>query len=216
MAPLALVYRGRATCPGCPEAVARLLHASGFQVAYVGDSEEYPLTAESMARAAVYAQPGGGELRPAWRRMRSHADTIRDFVRSGGQYLGFCLGGYLAGEDPGFGLFDGEVLQYVRSQGAEIRTVRPTVLELDWSGNSRRIYFQDGCAFRTGRRGDVVARYRNGLAAAVVSPFGEGRLAVVGPHPEATDDWYRDDDLIPVNPPTLDLGLDLISRLTAW
>jgi hypothetical protein len=40
-----------------------------------------------------------------------------------------------------------------------------------------------------------------------VNRFGNGRVAVTGPHPEATDDWYADYGL-PVHH-TRDLALDL-------
>jgi len=217
VAPLALVYRGRATVPGCPEAVARLLRTSDvpLRVAYVGEHEEYPLTPEVLAGTTVYAQPGGGELGPAWRRMRGHAAAIRTFVRSGGRFVGFCLGGYLAGHSPGFGLLDGDAHQYVRSAGAETVSERPAILEVTWAQRPRRIYFQDGCAFAVGPHTEVIARYRNGEPAAVVNPFGAGRVAAVGPHPEATDDWFLDEGLEPVRPLTHDLGLDLLRRLMA-
>lgn len=62
MQPKALVYRGPATCDGCPEAVAHLLRTSpsNFSVDYVGPKEKIKLTAEVLSKVAVYAQPGGG------------------------------------------------------------------------------------------------------------------------------------------------------------
>lgn len=214
MAPLALVYRGRAASPGCPEAVVRLLRASGgFRIAYVGHREEFPLTEAALAQAVLYAQPGGGELEAAWRRMRRHADPIRSFVRSGGRYVGFCLGGYLAGRSPGFGLLDGDAHQYIATDGAETHSERSTIVEIDWAGQHRWLYFEDGCAFNVGSSTEIVARYRNGRAAAVVGSYGAGRVAAVGPHPEATDDWFWDEGLSPVHPPGLDLGIDLVRRV---
>lgn len=51
MAPLALVYRGKAARPaGCSEAVAALLRgaAHGFDVRFVGPGEELPLDRKSV------------------------------------------------------------------------------------------------------------------------------------------------------------------------
>jgi hypothetical protein len=100
---VALVYRGPAALPGCPEAVADLLRQSrwGFTVAFVGPKEARGLGPDALAGAVLYAQPGGGELGPAWRKMRAHSRTVQGFVRDGGKYLGFCLGTYLAGASPG-------------------------------------------------------------------------------------------------------------------
>ena len=62
---LALVYRGPAARPAaCSDAVAALLASSpvGFDVRYVGPDGDMPLTADVLATASLYAQPGGGEL----------------------------------------------------------------------------------------------------------------------------------------------------------
>lgn len=213
-APLALIYRGPAAAPGCPEAVARVLRTAGFDVAYAGRGGDVPLSAHSLAQASVYAQPGGGSLRSAWRHLRRDADVITDYVSGGGRYLGFCLGAYLAGHTPGLGLLDGDADQYIASPGAEIAHESAAVLEVTWAGHPRRVYFQDGCTFTHGAQTEVVARYANGAPAAVVNGYGRGRVAAVGPHPEAADDWYSDDGL-PAEPSTDDLALDLVRRLVA-
>lgn len=220
-APLALVYRGPAARPAaCSDAVAALLRGSprGFDVRFVGPGGDLPLTPATLARAAIYAQPGGGNLRPAYRRMRKHRDAIRDYVAGGGRYLGVCLGGYLAGATPGFGLLPGDTDQYVTSRGATTRTLDDTVVEVVWRGRRRRLYFQDGPVFvldpgalTPAAGGTVVASYPNGEIAAMVARFGNGRVAVVGPHPEATPDWFMDSGL--PNEPALDLGQDLIETV---
>ncbi|WP_425310092.1 BPL-N domain-containing protein [Ammonicoccus fulvus] len=215
---LALVYRGPASLPGCPEAVASLLRASpwGFDVRFVGPKESTALGPQSLASAVVYAQPGGGELLRAYRKMRRSAAAITDFVQGGGRYLGFCLGAYLAGETPGFGLFPGDTDQYATSRGADVRTEEETTVEVTWAGRPRRLYFQDGPWFDLdGDRGaaTVLARYHNDLPAAVVADCGAGRVGLVGPHPEATPDWFTDAGLPVPEPLGLDLGLDLIDRV---
>ncbi len=212
-APLALVYRGPAARPSaCSDAVADLLRSSshGFDVRFVGPEGELPLKSKTLAHATIYAQPGGGELAPAYRRMRKHQSTIRQYVADGGRYLGFCLGGYLAGSTPGFGLLPGDTDQYIISSDATTRGTHDTIIEVLWRGQRRRMFFQDGPIFLLDSYAGVtvLARYSNNKIAAVVAPFGHGRVAVVGPHPEATPDWYVDAGLS--QEPTLDLGNDLI------
>lgn len=216
--PLALVYRGPASTCGCPEAVAHLLQTSrwALDVRYVGPRERLRLEPDVFAAAAVYAQPGGGSLRAAYREMRRHANLIRDYVRGGGRYLGFCLGAYLAGETPGFGLLPGDADRYIDSPGATTRTSAPAVIAVRWAGQRRLVYFQDGPVLLLDpARGPatVVARYENLLPAAVVAPYGAGAVGVVGPHPEATADWFHDDGLAVPQPLALDLGQDLIDRV---
>ncbi|MFH9673378.1 BPL-N domain-containing protein [Streptomyces sp. NPDC017405] len=214
--PLALVYRGPAALPGCPEAVAYLL-ASGprdLDVRYTGPQEKLPLSAATLSQAVLYAQPGGGTLGSAYRILRPQRRAIREFVHGGGHYLGFCLGGYLAGATPGFGLLPGDTDQYIATAGATVQDEGSTVVRVTWRGSPRSVYFQDGPVFLlapdAGAR--ILARYDNGAPAALVTRFGAGRVAVTGPHPEATDDWYTDHGL-PVQH-TLDLARDLVEA--AW
>lgn len=219
--PTALVYRGPASSEGCPEAVGRLLEAQSFRVVYCGPDEEVDVSAESLAGAQVYAQPGGGSLRPAWRHTRDYAPALRDFVSAGGNYLGFCLGAYLAGDDPGYALFPGQVRQYIGTAGATITDTKSTVVGVDWRGDSRSLYFQDGASFTvpdddwSAVGGEVLARYRNGAVAAVVAPHGRGRIGLVGPHPEADASWYRAAGLRSPAGDNFDLAHDLIGATLA-
>ncbi|WP_163509207.1 BPL-N domain-containing protein [Fodinicola acaciae] len=212
--PLALVYRGPAACSGCADAVAKLLRnsPSHFRVMFVGPDGDQPLSAATLKTAVVYAQPGGGSLDPAWRRMRHYADDIRAWVRGGGTYLGFCLGGYLAGATPGFGLLPGDTNAYIDSRGATVASSDDTVVAVTWRGQRRHMYFQDGPIFqlRRGSTATVLATYPTGAAAAVATTYGRGRVGVVGPHPEADQSWYSDARLDNPDGVRPDLGYDLI------
>ncbi|MFJ9030549.1 BPL-N domain-containing protein [Streptomyces sp. NPDC102274] len=197
---LALVYRGRTQEDmDCADTVVGLLSRGpwGLDVRTSGPRGELPLSSGTLARARMYAQPGGGSLSPAYQELRQHSGAIRDFVEDGGRYLGFCLGGYLAGRDEGFGLLSGEVDQYIVSPGATVTTEDNALVEIEWRGRPRTVFFQDGPYFSLRRDPGttVLARYTNGLAAALVTSYGAGRVAVVGPHPEATGDWFEDPPL---------------------
>lgn len=211
--PLALVYRGPAACDGCAESVAALLGSSpaGFRTEYCGPDEDRDITPETLAEAAVYAQPGGGSVNRAWRRLGDHAEVIRGFVRDGGHYLGFCLGAYLAAE-PGFGLIDGQVDQYINTAGASVDSTDDTVVEVRWRDRVRHMYFQDGPIFRlrSGAPATVLATYDNGEPAAVITTYGAGRVGLVGPHPEADESWYDEAGLTNPDGVNFDLGHDLI------
>ena len=216
---LALVYRGPAAKPvECSEAAAELLRTSPrrFDVRYVGPKERLELDDDSLRSAALYVQPGGGTLSHGYRNMKQYRWQIRRYVESGGRYVGFCLGGYLAGATPGFALLPGDTDQYIATAGATVRSTDETVVEVLWRGRARFLYFQDGAMFllRPNASGvEVLARYRGGEIAALVAPFGAGRVAVAGPHPEATPDWYRDAGLR--DPHGVDLGHDLIEAVMA-
>lgn len=216
--PVALVYRGPAACDGCAESVAALLESAPtpMRAVYCGPDEDVDITEESLAGALVYAQPGGATVGPAWRKMRRHAPELRDWVAGGGTYLGFCLGAYLAGDDPGFGLFPGRVSQYIGTQDSTLHDTDPGIVEVSWRDQRRHMYFQDGTVFAApnddwdGIGATVLARYPNDTVAAVVTPFGAGRVGLVGPHPEADASWYRKPGLSNPDGIRFDLGHDLV------
>lgn len=212
---MALVYRGPESVPGCPEAAAELVRSAPgpLRAVFCGPDEEVPLTAASLAGCALYVQPGGGGLEQAWGAMRRHADDIRAYVHGGGGYLGICLGGYLAGRDPGFGLLSGQIDQYVVQPRAAVRGSRDTVTAVNWRDERRHLYFQDGPCFTPRARDHVLATYEDAdgdTCAALVARYGSGRVGVVGPHPEADRQWYDDEGLPAPDRTGADLGHDLL------
>nr|WP_271212797.1 BPL-N domain-containing protein [Rhodococcus wratislaviensis]GLK39508.1 hypothetical protein GCM10017611_63790 [Rhodococcus wratislaviensis] len=215
--PRALVYRGPASVAGCPEAVAALLASSKwhFDVHFVGPDETLHLTDPVLSGAALYAQPGGGTLQDAYRHLKKHKPQIQNYVRSGGRYLGICLGGYLAGATPGFALIPGDADQYASSPGASITTTSDTIAAVRWRGRRTYAYFQDGPYFwlHDDARATVLATYPDGRVAALTAPYGQGRVAVVGPHPEADRSWYDDSHLTNPDGIHFAMGHDLIDTV---
>lgn len=217
--PLALVYRGPAGCHDCSQAVAGLLARSkwNFRVEYVGPNEPLHLTAALLKTATLYAQPGGdGDLDTAYAHMKPDAPLIQNFVRAGGHYLGFCMGGYLAGATPGFKLLPGDTDEFIITKGASVKTVADTTTQIYWRKQLRTMYFQDGPYFILYHRPaklTILARYTNGKIAALVTPYGKGKVGVVGPHPEATAEWYSRYHLVAPAGLNNDLGQDLIDTV---
>lgn len=221
--PIALVYKdddGPAGCDGCAEAVAALLQSDTtyhFDVRYVGPNESLSVQAGlSLPGVVLYAQPGGnGTVETAYAEMRKDVPALRSFVKNGGRFLGFCMGGYLEGTGPGFNLLSevgGDTDEYTTSPGATVTTDVNTVIQVLWRGTPRSIFFQDGnyFTFQNGTNGaTVLATYTNGEVAAVVAPYGKGKVGGVGPHPEADTTWYRAYNLTYPGS-TADLGHDLI------
>ncbi|MBW0103103.1 BPL-N domain-containing protein [Pseudonocardia sp. KRD291] len=213
--PLALIYRGGpVTTEGSPETLESLLRASPlkFRTAFVGP-DDGELSESALSGAAVYVQPGGGTVDEAWPTMEQHSAVVQRFVEAGGAYLGFCLGAYLAGPDRGFGLLEGSAVPYVGTEGATVDDGSETTVTVNWRGAERQLYFQDGAAFRlpANSRADVLARYTNGLPAALVQKAGKGRIGLVGTHPEANEHWVSGDGFVD----NRDLAQDLVSTTYA-
>ncbi|WP_328825315.1 BPL-N domain-containing protein [Tomitella gaofuii] len=216
--PLALVYRGPASVPGCPEAVAGLLEScpTPYTVRYCGPDERRQLSSASLAQASLFAQPGGGSIADAWPHLRDHAAAVRGFVAGGGAYLGFCLGAYLAAERWGYGVFSGEAVRYIRSPGSTVQDTDDTIVDIDWRGEHKTMYFQDGPQFTSPPEASaaVLGRYNTGAIAALVAAYGSGAVGLVGPHPEANRWWYGPGL---TNPQGIDfsMGYDLVTTTAA-
>jgi hypothetical protein len=216
---LALVYRGPVVgCDGCSEAIANVLTSSGhgLDVQFVGPNEKLALSAATLKSAAVYAQPGGdgdvGDSEDIVEAQLGGTTVMADWVKAGGRFYGTCMGGYFAAAAqkayprvsdrrwPGFGLLEGTVGEWIESEGASITNDKDSIVEVLWKGQPRRIYFQDGPYFLLDAsekaQANILATYAsNGQPAVVVAPLGGGKVAVVGPHLEAEQDWYDSEGL---------------------
>ena len=237
--PVALVYRGPAACDGCPEAAANMLarQPQHFVIRYIGPRERLRFSAQTLQGAALFVLPGGGnDVEQAWRDLVKEsgfsAALVRDYVREGGRYLGICMGGYLAGTTGGNGglrLLPGDSAGYVGSPGASVHTTGDTLVRVTWLGGHRprprMMFFQDGPSFRLSdprtspqaRAAVVLARYHSAgqPIAMMITRYGRGRVAVSGPHPEATRDWYTSNGLTPWYAADIDIGNTLIATLMA-
>ncbi|EME39898.1 hypothetical protein DOTSEDRAFT_178749 [Dothistroma septosporum NZE10] len=226
----ALVYRGPAACDGCPESVADLLESSPskIEVTYAGPDEDTKLTAEALSNVDIYAHPGGGDMDDAWKHMKGYKANIRNFVEQGGRYMGFCLGAYLAGHSPGFDLLDkkDDTDAECDEPGAQIDDEREAVIQVDWTFSTgpgrgstdlnRWLYFQDGAVIELSKKSSatVLGRYSATQdVAASLSTFGKGWVGLVGPHPEAGQDWYDRQNFKNPDGIRFDIGHDFVETV---
>lgn len=117
--------------------------------------------------------------------MKINGQRIRNFVASGGHYLGICMGAYWADTDY-LGLLNNvRVEQYIRHPTACTRRPHAKQMPVTWNDQQLGMYFYDGCTF-DGYGYDVVARYSNGSPMAIM----QDRIGLIGCHPEADQHWY--------------------------
>lgn len=135
----------------------------------------------------MIAVPGGiGDADSYNYLMRVHAQTIRNYVASGGRYLGICMGAYWADTDY-FGLLNGvRAQQYIKHPTACTRRPHAKEMSVKWEGISTSMYFYDGCTYY-GTGFDTVATYPNGAPMAIM----QDKIGLIGCHPEANKHWYE-------------------------
>ena len=133
--------------------------------------------------------PGGvGDSDRFSRVLRSNVDGVRNYIKSGGRYLGICMGAYWADAYYFNLLSNVRAEQYIKQPGTCTRRPHPKAVEINWKGEQERMYFYDGCAFVGDGDMEVVATYKSGHPAAII----QGRIGAIGIHPESEEYWYSD------------------------
>lgn len=233
--PVALIYSGPGSCvqepgsTGCTEAARAIAESMGYEVRLVG-----PKTfIESDFKAAkVWIQPGGRAKIQQLEMAQALKDRIVKFVASGGGYVGFCAGGFMATESfgweaptgafevKGLGLLKGKSTYYDSFDKELDEKMLAKIIRTKWNNRVRDIYWELGPYFKseTFDHADVVAEYpaltgdKEKKALALRSTFGKGKVFVSATHPEAPADWfsyYRLND-------TDGLDFDLAQEMIAW
>lgn len=129
-------------------------------------------------------------------RLRSGgAQTLTSTPAAGGagHYVGFCLGAYLAGSNPGMGLLaPGDTDEHDHTRSALVTSAAEGVIRVCWGRAVRYQYAQDPpyvIPFGTGGE-QVLSRFTNHEINALVRPYQHRSVGVVGTHSEADRSWY--------------------------
>jgi glutamine amidotransferase-like uncharacterized protein len=221
--PIALIYDDSSThC--CANSIADAIKNDpnqNFKTILVGPKTTTTLAQGfAMQNVKLFVEPGGtgGEVKE-YSAQKGNKTMIQNFVKNGGRYLGSCMGAYLAGQTsgsvwPGFDLLPAIVEEYVTTPGAETTSYDNVNITVNWGGQTRKIFFQDGPDFiiNSGATGvNLLATYITGQPAAFVSPYGSGKVGVQGPHTEADQTWYT--GTLPWPGSTQDLFNNLLDTL---
>nr|WP_314557998.1 BPL-N domain-containing protein [uncultured Pseudomonas sp.] len=197
------VYRGPAACEGCAEAIKAAIERLGstYQIDFLGPNERLDISRTSLQRYEAYVQPGGGQDIPAALSSmgQDRIAAIRAYVAQGGQYLGICMGAYLADVD-NLGLLDVALDSEVGRPGFPVTSIEDSAVLVKWGGREHHLFYQDGPYLPqgTGIGFRVIGSYGNGDIAAARYRFGAGVVVLSGPHPEADESWFQDAQ-VPMN-----------------
>ena len=135
----------------------------------------------------IVAVPGGfGDASSFDRLFKANQNSVKQFVRNGGKYLGICMGAYWAGTHYLNLLDNVEAVQYITQPNTD--TCRPHAkdITIEWQGHPNRMFFYDGCALVGSGQYNTIATYANGNAMAVI----QKNIGLIGCHPEAESFWY--------------------------
>lgn len=136
----------------------------------------------------IVAIPGGiGDSDTFRYLMRTNGQRIRNFVASGGKYLGICMGAYWADTDY-LGLLDSiRVVQYIKSPNTDTKRPHAKNININWLGRDMNMYFYDGCTYNGDSNKFVtIATYKNNDPMAII----QNNIGLIGCHPESDKHWY--------------------------
>jgi glutamine amidotransferase-like uncharacterized protein len=196
-APVALLYNGPAADPDGVESMTAILTGIGVEVRTCSDLTKLPSQLKGVSLFSI----GGttDDLAPINQMCTPKvAKAVSTWLEAGGTYLGICGGAIMAcdswdddtGHHATLELFPTQSESFVEDQSAKILPIR-------WSGKSVPMFFQYGPTFLKGagfpRGTETFATYSNGKVAGLTYIHGKGKVALLGPHPEATKDWLSED-----------------------
>lgn len=180
----------------CADAVYDILK-NNHQIKLIGpDSWPYiKLSKKNLKNASCIIFPGGdGNSDQFDNNLYKYKKLIRNYVLKGGKYFGICMGSYFAGEYYFDMLPEFYAEQYIKQKNSDIKSCKANVLKITWKDNKKyNMYFHDGAAFIPKYNfvvKNVYGRYKNKDIAGLTTSFGKGKLALIGPHPEAPRWWF--------------------------
>jgi glutamine amidotransferase-like uncharacterized protein len=168
-------------CAGMYEALSQVYDIRIFT--------RHDLNKKTLKKADIVAFPGGiGNSGSFEELLKDRVDTVKEYLATGGRYLGICMGAYWAGHHY-FDLLDGvKAVQYIKRPNTEIKRSYATVAEVIWNGQAETMYFYDGCAFVCKpHKNETIATYANGDPMAII----QNRIGLIGCHPESSLSWYQ-------------------------
>ena len=121
--------------------------------------------------------------------LKENKRDVKNFVRSGGKYIGICMGGYWAGPNYFDYLPNGcDAMQYITRPNTDTKRPHAKNLDVVWDGELEQMYFYDGCALIGDEENfKTIARYANGDPMAII----QNRIGLIGCHPESEPHWYE-------------------------
>ena len=136
----------------------------------------------------MIAVPGGfGDSDSFDTLLKPNGKAIKKYVKSGGCYLGICMGAYWAGKHY-FNILDGvDAVQYIKRPKTDTRRPHAKNIDVEWNDHTLKMFFYDGCALIGDEaKFKTIARYSNSDPMAII----QNRIGLIGCHPESEQFWY--------------------------
>ena len=143
--------------------------------------------------------PGGADVPYHQKLQGMGCDNIRNFVKSGGVYIGICAGSYFAANEIHFICADGSIIAGKRDLGffkgrvrgpafgtyIESSHVSAQLIDVVLDGNTTQAYFNGGGIFEGAQKDEILGVYQEtNQPMAVQCKVGKGSALLCAVHPE--------------------------------
>jgi hypothetical protein len=115
-----------------------------------------------------------------------NGSEVKKYIKSGGRYLGICMGAYWTSSLYLNILDNIEAVQYLKRPDTDTRRPHAKNMNITWRDEPMNMFWYDGCALIGDGDKEVVATYSNGDAMAII----QNRIGLIGCHPESEQFWY--------------------------
>ncbi|MGL4367912.1 MAG: BPL-N domain-containing protein [Brevinemataceae bacterium] len=177
----------------------------GFKTQFIGADE---IIQNKFPDAEALVFPGGADL-PYCRKLNGAGNSnIKQFVRSGGVYIGICAGAYYGCSSVEFkgeeysvsgnrelSFFEGKAIGSIPelSLGNHYseRSLSKSIVNIEFQGKIIPCYYHGGPYFTEKKESEIIGYYSNGEPAIVVGQYGYGKYLLSGVHFEYDGDFYQ-------------------------
>lgn len=177
--------------PECAESLKTVL-ASKYNVILLSHKT---LTLDNLRDIDCLAFPGGlGDSDKFDELLIDKKKIVQQYVNGGKAYLGICMGAYFTSHYYFDILKDADAVRYIKRPNADVSREDETIAKVKWGWETYNMYFFDGCAIvGDHKKFASIATYMNGDTMAAI----QGKVGVIGCHPESLKDWYTTQEMIP-------------------
>lgn len=203
------LYADRGTAEDCVHATQNMFEWMGYTVELV--KADY-INKEGLGNFSVLCVPGGDMYQYSQDLSSGGKEKIRNFIRDGGGYIGICGGAYFTGEEviwqgdqlpmTPLGIFPGTtrgpinaIAPYPNCTMCNINIADSTHPITQSEPDSAWILYCYGPMFLSNEGADItiLGKYEvENQPAMVALEYGEGRVFIIGTHPEFEEDSDRD------------------------
>lgn len=185
--PTILLFNGTGTSPNSVKAVEEILIRLRLPYITLNSHDLNQLKSSEFDSFRLIIVPGGNYIEMGNSLNPNTTAAIQKSVHGGLNYLGICAGGLLAGDADcnSMNLTSGVKFGFY----AEVnRGIHKSVVPISFVDEpTQQFYWEDGPHFEGW--GDVVGKYDDGTPAVVQGRSMQGKVILVGVHPEAPDNW---------------------------